>query len=184
MAAVARHGNVGNPRGGPSRQAQEGAGWTLSSSAPADGGHPAPGPALGLTRTLRAGSGTRQPLGSGVRCGFLTRSGVISQVGCSSSPLRLAAWDWQSRTSQGWKRVGCGAARLRWERRGSSWALWVQPWRGTPWDEQESSCSHRKVLQGQGGGEGLSWVVWGVFPCAVSVHAQRRVRFTARELAD
>lgn len=40
MVAVARHGNVGTPCGGTSQQVQESAGWTLSSSAPPNGGHP------------------------------------------------------------------------------------------------------------------------------------------------
>lgn len=40
----------------------------------------------------------------------------------------------------------------------------VEPCHGAPWDAQESSGSRRQVLQGQGGGEGKSWMVWGVFP--------------------
>lgn len=41
-----------------------------------------------------------------------------------------------------------------------------------------------QVLQGQGGGEGWNWMVWGVFPCAVSVCTQKRAHFIARELID
>lgn len=183
MAAVARYGNMGTPRGGINWQAQERAGWALSSSAPPHGGHPPPSPALGLTRTPHAGSGNWQPLGSGVGCSFLTCSRAIPGVGRPSSPLPLAVWDWQSGRSQGWKWDMCrsneapmGASRLRLGR--------VEPWHGVPRNAQESSCSRRQVLRGQGGSEGRSWMVWGVFPCAVSVCTQRRAHFMARELID
>lgn len=107
-------------------------------------GHPAPGPALGLMRTPHVGSGDWQPVGSGVRCGSLTNS-------------RCPGWDVPPRlcsqpcgSSQGWNGT-CAHTCSNRSTEAPAELRRVEPWRGTPWDEQEhTQASPARVRRWRG----------------------------------